>query len=301
MKKTLSALILSVSMSSPAHALEVVFDPTAFGLAIEGIAADAAGYAADGVAYAKDIEAYATDKIAYAKQEVAQFVDNNHYIATAASWAKQVQDMKAEYDQLVAEYEAMRGHYDVVRNFNEDSLVGFLPDDWQDAYDSVREDGVAGLGDVALGIYEANSVYDACPGEIEIEGEETAAQTAMKLQRMLCQSKAVKSAQDKGFAVTGLAAARNKVGQINALMGEISRAVDPKHIQDLQARIAIENASLQNEQIKLKLQDMIAKSEDKLMEQQQKELYVELSQRDIENPFDEPYAISAYGAGNADE
>ncbi|MPN49131.1 Type IV secretion system protein virB5 [bioreactor metagenome] len=55
-------------------------------------------------------------------------------------------------------------------------------------------------------------------------------------------------------------------------MAKINDTPDPKAIAELQGRIAAEQAMIQNEQTKLQLYAMVAQAEDKIQQQQQREL-----------------------------
>jgi type IV secretion system protein VirB5 len=66
--------------------------------------------------------------------------------------------------------------------------------------------------------------------------------------------------------------AKAGVAQIEALMDGINATEDPGSIREIQARIAAEQASLANEDTKLRMLQMVADAEDKLARQQQHEL-----------------------------
>ena len=55
-------------------------------------------------------------------------------------------------------------------------------------------------------------------------------------------------------------------------MYEINQTQDPKAIAELQGRIAVEQANIQNEQTKLQLYEMVAAAEEKVQAQRQREI-----------------------------
>jgi type IV secretion system protein VirB5 len=91
-------------------------------------------------------------------------------------------------------------------------------------------------------------------------------------QRLACESSAVKGAQDKGFALDAYSKAQDRMTQIDQLMAKVNDTQDPKAIAELQARIATEQANIQNEQTKLQMYAMVAAAEDKVQQQQHREM-----------------------------
>lgn len=129
---------------------------------------------------------------------------------------------------------------------NNPALRDYLPGDWQGVYDSVKNGGYRGLSGTAQSAYAANRIYDAC-GHLTIEQQRTS-----------CEAQAVKGAQDKGFALDAYNAAKGRIHQIDQLMQAINQTQDPKGVAELQARIAAEQANIQNEQTKLNMYAIVA-------------------------------------------
>src|SRR5690606_39533596 len=72
---------------------------------------------------------------------------------------------------------------------------------------------------------------DVCSSDLQVNA-----------QRLGCEARAVKGAQDKAFALDAYDAARDRLNQIDQLMGRINTTQDPKDIAELQGRIAAEQA-----------------------------------------------------------
>ena len=85
----------------------------------------------------------------------------------------------------------------------------------------------------------------------------------------------MKGAQDKAFALDAYDAARDRLNQIDQLMGRITTTQDPKDIAELQGRIAAEQAMIANEQTKLQMYAMVAEAENRLQEQREQETIME--------------------------
>jgi type IV secretion system protein VirB5 len=174
---------------------------------------------------------------------------------------------KTQYDQMVSQIEQQKQQYQSVtgtRNLgnimNNPKLRDYLPNDWQGVYDSVKTGGYSGLSGRGASVYNANKIYDSCQSIIASE------------QRISCEARAVKSSQDKGFALDAYDAAKGRITQIDQLMGQINLTQDPKAIAELQGRIAAEQANIQNEQTKLQMYQMVAAAEDRLQQQRQREI-----------------------------
>jgi type IV secretion system protein VirB5 len=73
---------------------------------------------------------------------------------------------------------------------------------------------------------------------------------------------------DKAVGLQAYQGLQDRMTQVDNLMTEIKNAPDPKSIAELQARIAIEQAYIQNEMTKLQLIGQLQRAEQQLIEQQ---------------------------------
>lgn len=181
-------------------------------------------------------------------------------VETIAKWKMQYDQMISQIDQSKQQFESMNGSRGMGNIMNDPAMRDYLPGNWQAVYDSVKNGGYSGLSGTGKSVYDANKIYDAC-------GHFTIAQ-----QRTACEARAVKGAQDKGFALDAYSAAKNRINQIDQLMGKINQTQDPKAIAELQARIGAEQANIQNEQTKLQMYSMVAAAEDRVQKQRQREI-----------------------------
>ncbi len=180
------------------------------------------------------------------------------WAAQASAWKNQLDGMKLQFNQLKGTYDSLNGSRGLGNIMNNPILRNYLPQDWQKVYDSVKQGGYAGLSGTAKILYK--QVYDSCK-HITIDD-----------QRLTCESLAVKGAQDKGFAMDAYSKAQERMTQIDNLMERINDTQDPKAIAELQARIGTEQANIQNEQTKLQMYAMVAEAEDKMQQQEKREL-----------------------------
>lgn len=181
-------------------------------------------------------------------------------VETMAKWKLQYDQMVSQIDQMKQEYQSITGVRGLGDVLNNPVLRDYLPDDWQGVYDSVKSGGYAGLSGRAGQVYNDNKIYDTCVNHTNEQS------------RTSCEAQAVKGAQDKAFALDAYDKAKERLGQIDALMREINRTQDPKSIAELQGRIAAEQALIQNEQTKLQMYSMVASAEDRLQQQRQLEI-----------------------------
>lgn len=183
-----------------------------------------------------------------------------------AEWAEQInamyqqiENMEKQYAQMEREYERITGSRNLGQILNNPMFRNYLPEEWRDLYDATRRGGYASLTGNAKTLYDDNQVFDMC------------AHLVNDVHRKGCESQAIKGAQDQAFATTAYDAAKNRVDQIEGLMAEINNTEDPKAIAELQARIAVEQTAIQNEQTKLSMFQMIANSERELQAQRLRE------------------------------
>jgi len=177
-----------------------------------------------------------------------------------AQFIQQVEQLKLQVAQQKQQFAALTGSRNLGNIFNDPKYRQYLPADWQQVYDQVRSGGYAGLTGTARSIYDKNHVYDACASLQDAD------------QKSACEADAVKPAVDQGMATDAYNTATSRLDQIEQLTKQINATNDPKAIAELQARIATEQAAIQNEQTKLQLYQMVADAQDKIQEQRQREL-----------------------------
>jgi len=183
---------------------------------------------------------------------------------TIAKWKMQYDQMVSQIEQAKQQYASLNGSRGLGTIMNNPALREYLPSDWQGVYDSVRNGGYSGLSGTGRTVYEANKVYDLCANIFSAD------------ERTACEAQSVKGAQDKAFALDAFNAAKSRIDQIDQLMNQINQTQDPKAIAELQARIAAEQANIQNEQTKLQMYAMVAAAEDRLQQQRKRELNAQM-------------------------
>jgi type IV secretion system protein VirB5 len=176
----------------------------------------------------------------------------NHLTQLKATYDK-VTDQLSEAKRMTAAVTGSRGLGDIL---NDPSIRKYLPTSMKNIYDAASRGGYAGIS-----------------GTIDevLKAEELTGSTADKIA-------AIQARRQRGAATNklvgedGFAGAQARLAQLDALQKKINDTEDPKAIQDLQARIMIEQANMAAEAQKLQLMSMMAAAEEKLAEQQAREL-----------------------------
>lgn len=183
--------------------------------------------------------------------------------------AKQLIQMKSQLDQMVKTYETVTSQlrkaeeaYNAVtgvRNlgdvFNNPALRQYLPQDMKRVYDASQAGGYRGVSGTIDEI-------------LALEGLKGSTSEQM---RQINERQRRGAATAKLVGEDAYAGAQLRMEQLDNLLGQINKTQDPKGLGELQARIAMEQASLQNEAIKLQLLSHMAVAEDRLAEQQRRE------------------------------
>ena len=178
--------------------------------------------------------------------------------ASLAQAVQQVVQLKQQIDQAKQLYSSMNGARGLGSILNNPALRNYLPENWQGVYDAVKNGGYNGLTNTAKVVRDSNKVYDNCANQ---KGTSQA----------ICYRQAAQGAQYKDFIGNALDASSKRLVQIEGLMNQINATGDAKAIAEVQARLAVEQANIQNESTKMQLFKMMADAEEKLVAQQQRE------------------------------
>lgn len=173
-------------------------------------------------------------------------------IATMAQWAQQIAEMKAQYDQMQMDYEQMVKEYESITGSRGLGSVSY-------------NSGISGM------ITEPSAMYSGSgqtPGIISAEQAKANNGTVESVEAAIREREMLTAASHKAATLKSYDGAKQRLTQIESLMAQINSTQDPKAIQELQARIGIEQAALQNEQNKLNLVAQAQDSEVALLKQQ---------------------------------
>ena len=163
----------------------------------------------------------------------------------------QLRQMKETHEQGKRHYDALTGNKNFGEIHHSTALQQFLPQEWQGLYQATQHhiSALKGLMDTVR--HEEKFTGSVEDMQKHIEG---------RMERVAVTNKAVGL-----HAYQGL---QERMKQVDHLMAAIKNTNDPKSIAELQARIAIEQAHIQNETAKLQLVSQLQRAEHQLIEQQ---------------------------------
>lgn len=182
---------------------------------------------------------------AFSAQAAMTVIDQSNL----AQAVQQVQQMREQILQMQKTYDSMNGSRGMGGAMNNPALKNQLPQDWQTVYETQNN-----------------------PANVEaIRHQEQLTGTFAEQMATIRKRETEKAYRDKAMNMQAYQAMQIRLENIDGLLAMVDTATDSKAIQDLQARIAIEQAAIQNEQTKLQLMSMLQQSEQNLIEQQKRE------------------------------
>ncbi|MCX7187223.1 MAG: type IV secretion system protein [Methylophilales bacterium] len=179
-------------------------------------------------------------------------------------WGKQLQAMKEQYAQQLAQYQSMTGKRGFGTVLNDPNLRQYLPANAQKVYSQMMRPVQS---------------MDVCYG---LTGESLT----------LCQAEVKKHYIDRDNYEKAYDTASTEQTQIQGLIDQISNTDDPKAIAELQARMAGEQAKIQNTVVQMQLSAQLAEIQNKLLQQTKQDAQVKATIEDRGNPISAPEPIT---------
>lgn len=178
------------------------------------------------------------------------------------SWSQQLTQMQNQLTQMQQQYAAISGNRGFGSVLNNPTLQNYLPTNWQQVYSQVQSGGYAGLTGAAQTLRNQSAIYNC-------QDQSGAGWTSADTNA--CNRSLNKSFQDKAYVQQSYQSSMDRMTQIQGLINQVSLTQDPKGVAEIQARIAGEQAALNDEQTKLNLYKQSEEIEDKLIQQQMHE------------------------------
>jgi type IV secretion system protein VirB5 len=176
-------------------------------------------------------------------------------------WMQQIQLMKTQLDQLQRTYAAATGPRGM-ENLLAGGARNYLPPDWNQMIGVLNNNSVSysDLATQARAVMDANAILSRTQlSQLSPEQRQIVEQGRRSVALMQVTSRVAYQNTSQRFAA------------IQRLINAIGRAADGKAIQDLQGRIAAEQAMLQNEQTKLQVLSQAAHAEQWAQQQRVRE------------------------------
>lgn len=180
--------------------------------------------------------------------------------ANVAQTVKAVAALERQLTELEATYRAMSGSRGLGTVFYDATLQEYLPGDWMRVYQAGSTKGNTGI----LGPLREVERAEALTGSV-------AAQTSSVQER-----EKTTGETNKAIALHAFDGAQARLAEVEKLMQEVNLTHDPKGAAEIQARIAAEQAVIENEGTKLALVSMLQRAEERLLEEQRAEVAAKL-------------------------
>lgn len=178
----------------------------------------------------------------------------------------QLDQLKSQYKQMERTYDGMNGSRGVNSLLQRPDLRKYLPQEWQQVYDSVQRGERSGLSGKINAIKDSNAVLSAD----RVKGLDAA--TAADLNRRRTNVAVAQGTADEAYRRSG-----ERIDYLQSLASRIDTSSDPKAIMDLQAGIAAEQAQIQNEQMRLQLASQLQAAEDRKNLQREREEIMQMT------------------------
>ncbi|MFP1132972.1 P-type DNA transfer protein VirB5 [Asticcacaulis sp. W401b] len=180
------------------------------------------------------------------------------------AWKQQFDQMNQQITQLQQTYLKAKGQLDALTGargigeiLNNPLVRQVAPDEVVSAYNMLDVRGAEGLTDVARTLRADATVYD-CGDQI---GD----------RKRQCEAGLAIGYQDIAYQQQTLDRLQNRSTQIEALRSQINLTQDPKAIAELQARIAVEQAHVQNDANRIAAVNALSQSQQQVQQQRQRE------------------------------
>lgn len=187
--------------------------------------------------------------------------DGLHIGFQKAEFLVQIENWKKQVDQLKTQINAITGARGLGFSNYSYNIREFLPPGYQAQYDAITQNGYYGMTAAAKLLRDRTRVYDCA---------NIASKVGLQSYKA-CDTESNKISQDKAFILDAVQKSRTRLSQIESLMGSINGTSEQKAILEIQGRIQVEQAALQNETMNVALYQKLSEVETQLAKQRVKE------------------------------
>ena len=183
-------------------------------------------------------------------------VDNlANSVKQVEAWKKQLEAMKGQLEQNQQQYKALTGNRGLGKILHDPQLYNNLPAEFKTIYNKTGGNNYGISGQVT-----------------DITNAEKLTGSIGDMQKNINERSMRTSATNKAIGLKGYDGTHRRLANIDALMDKINDTKDPKAISELQARIQLEQALIQNEGNKLQMISQLQRAEQNLIEEQKREM-----------------------------
>ena len=163
------------------------------------------------------------------------------------AWKQQYQQMTQQVATAKQTVGAMTGSRNLGQILDNPEIHKVVPSDVAGLYKAVSTTGYGGLSATAKVLRDQEKIYNC---EDQLGDQKSACEAALNL-----------NAESEANQQNALTRLDQRAAQITALQGQINLTQDPKAIAELQARIAIEQANVQNDANRLAMMNALAETQ----------------------------------------
>lgn len=183
-----------------------------------------------------------------------------HAVEQITELKNQLEVAKQQYDMAQQQYSNLSGVTDIANLLpNElDQLASTLPDEWQDIYQDLKgSDGLSG---------GARNIFDD-------DQEEMSSRSLSEAEDMVRNQQSQQYAVDESLASEGYEAQLQRVEDLKTAVQELNTASTAKEVMDLEARMAMTQASIMVERNRYMLAEMLTRAQQERARVQAKEVH----------------------------
>jgi type IV secretion system protein VirB5 len=169
----------------------------------------------------------------------------------------EIQNQVQQITQLQNQLNSINGFRNLGQVHNNPMLRNYVPAEAYTFVNAVDTGGYSGLTSTSKSLRDAGMVYNC----MDLTGTE----------RTRCQASLAAPYQTKGLLQDAMKSAAGRLSQINALMSQTNATADQKAVQEIQARIAAENALLAHEVSQVQMLQGMADSEERIARSRDRE------------------------------
>jgi len=170
-------------------------------------------------------------------------------VSNLAQAALMVENLKTQIKQLRNQYDAIAGNRGLGAILNDPRRHSYLPDQWRDIYEQIKDGRMPGVSHSALQIASDEAFFGAAPGK----GQQRYYDVIVA---------------NKAMAMQAYGAMLTRLNTVQRLMQQSSMTQDPAAREELQNRWAAEYTMVQVEHARLALMAQLQQVEMRLAEEQ---------------------------------
>jgi type IV secretion system protein VirB5 len=178
--------------------------------------------------------------------------------ANIAKYTEQITQLKAQLSQAQQTYQSLSGLRDIGGLMNDKLLSQVLPPDYQQAYNALKSGQAGSLSGISGNLNNIAALYQA---------QNCAQTTTTAIAQADCKRTWQNLSMNQYVGEQGYQQAAQNIQNLQTFVDSIKGSPDAKSLQDLQARIAVEQVKIANENIKLQNVQILKQAQEEMRKQ----------------------------------